>query len=101
MGSPYSWIKSKLGIEERDNTMKLEKTVDMMVSEDWKERLKAEYHQVLYRRNKLQQFVKEVKAGSVKPAYPVELLIWQLKTMDNYIYILKMRAEAEKIDLKG
>lgn len=33
--------------------MKLEKTVDMMLSEDYVERFKAEFHQLVNRKNKL------------------------------------------------
>ncbi len=87
--------------------MKLEQTVDMMVSEDYKERFKAEYHQLVYRRNKLNKFLKEWNDGTLakgkktkEPTCPFYLLKWQLRTMDDYIYVMKIRAELEGIELK-
>ena len=80
----------------KEKAMKLEKTVDMMLADDPKERLKAEYHQVLYRRNKLQAFVKEMKTTDKK----YYLYKWQLRVMDDYIYVLKERAKIEGITLK-
>lgn len=80
----------------KEKAMKLEKTVDMMLSDQYKERFKAEYHQTLYRRNKLQAAIKEMKPAD-KSLY---LYKWQLRVMDDYIYVLKERAKVEKIDLK-
>lgn len=87
--------------------MQLEKTVDMMTSEDPKERLKAEYHQVLYRANKLRAYLRDWDSGKLakeqgkkfKPVAPFYLLKWQLRTMEDYIYVLKTRAALEGIDL--
>lgn len=76
--------------------MKLEKTVDMMLSDDYKERLKAEYHQTVYRRNKLD---KKIKTNAYDPE-SYFLLRWQLRVMDDYIYVLKERMDIEAIDLK-
>lgn len=76
--------------------MKLEKTVDMMLADNHKERFKAEYHQAVYRRNKLNAFIKELKPTD-KNLY---LYKWQLRAMDDYIYVLKERAKVEKISLK-
>ena len=81
--------------------MKLELTVDMMTSDDHKERFKAEYHQVLYRRNKLKKMLSDHAKGTLgfKLTCSIDLLTWQLKTMDEYVYILKRRAEIEGIEL--
>ena len=76
--------------------MKLEKTVDMMLSDQYKEQFKAEYHQTVYRRNKLNAMIKETKTTDRN----LYLYKWQLRVMDDYIYVLKERAKAEKIDLK-
>ena len=76
--------------------MQLEKTVDLMLSDDYKERFKAEYHQTTYRRNKLNAKIKTMKKSD--PSY--FLMRWQLRVLDDYIYILKLRAENEKISLK-
>lgn len=81
--------------------MVLDKTVDMMLSEDYKERFRAEYHQLVNRENKLQKMVKAYKDGTLdyKPKCSLDLLLWQLKTMQEYKYVLKRRAEIEKIEL--
>lgn len=86
--------------------MKLEQTVEMMVSEDHKERFKAEYHQLVHRRNKLAKLLKDWSDGTLakdkkfEPTCPFYLLKWQLRTMDDYIYVMKIRAELEGIKLK-
>lgn len=81
--------------------MVLDKTVDMMLSDDYKDRFRAEYHQLVNRENKLQKMVKAYKEGKLdfKPKCSLDLLMWQLKTMQEYKYILKRRAEIEKIEL--
>lgn len=81
--------------------MVLDKTVDMMLSEDYKVRFCAEYHQLTYREAKLNKMVKAYKEGTLdfKPKCSLDLLMWQLKTMQEYKYILKRRAEIEGIDL--
>lgn len=81
--------------------MVLDKTIDMMLSEDYKERFKAEYHQTVYRRNRLQKLLREHTKNpkKVKLDCSIDLLTWQLKIMDQYIYVLKRRAEVEKIKL--
>ena len=81
--------------------MKLDKTIDMMISEDYKERFKAEYHQLIYRKNKLQKMLREYAKNELNfiPKCSVDLLTWQLKTMQEYEYILKRRADIEEIEL--
>ena len=49
----------------KEKAMKLEKTVDMMLSDDVIERFKAEYHQTVYRRNHLQKYIKECEADGL------------------------------------
>lgn len=79
----------------------LEKTMDLMLSDDYKDRFVAEYKQLVYRANKLRKMIRKYKKDELgfKPDCPIDLLIWQLKTMDSYIYILKRRAEYEGIRL--
>lgn len=81
--------------------MKLDKTVDMMLSEDYVERFKAEYHQLVNRKNKLQKMLRAHAKNELnfKPKCSIDLLTWQLKTMQEYEYILKRRAEVEGIEL--
>ena len=81
--------------------MKLDKTIDMMLSEDYAEQLKAEYHQAVYRRNKLQKYFKECEAGGChKDLGAMVMLRWKLRALDNYIYVIKAQAEMDDVNLK-
>lgn len=81
--------------------MKLEKTIDMMVSDDYVERFKAEFYQLRERKNKLQKMIRAYDKGELdfEPKCSIDLLTWQLKTMQEYEYILKRRAEIEGVEL--
>lgn len=81
--------------------MKLEKTVELMMSDDYQDRFKAEYYQLVNRSNKLRKMVRAYEKDELdfKPSCSLDLLTWQLKTMDEYIYILKRRAKIESIEL--
>lgn len=81
--------------------MKLDKTVDMMLSDDYQERFKAEYHQLINRKNKLQKMIRAYNKDELdfEPKCSIDLLTWQLKTMQEYEYILKRRAEIEGVKL--
>lgn len=81
--------------------MKLDRTVDMMLSDDYVERFKAEYQQLIYRKNKLQKMLREYAKNELNftPKCSIDLLTWQLKTMQEYEYILKRRADVEHINL--
>ncbi len=81
--------------------MKLEKTIDMMVSDDYVERFKAEFYQLRERKNKLQKIIRAYDKGELdfEPKCSIDLLTWQLKTMQEYEYILKRRAEIEGVEL--
>ena len=83
--------------------MELKDTVEMMGSEDYKERFKAEYQQVKIRYDKLDQMTVKYEAGTLPftPNCSLELLKEQKKHMGNYIRCLKIRAEIEGINLKG
>ena len=78
---------------------KLENTVEMMLSDDYKERFIAEYQQLVNRKNKLQKVIREYDKSTFEPDCSIDLLTWQLKTMQMYEYILKRRAEVEGIEL--
>lgn len=81
--------------------MVLNRTVDMMLSEDYKDRFRAEYHQLVYRTNKLQTIVGKAKKGALdfELTCSIDLLTWQLRAMQDYLAALKRRAEVENIDL--
>jgi hypothetical protein len=81
--------------------MELKDTVELMNSEDYKERFKAEYLQAKIRYDKLDAMTVKYEAGTLNftPSCPLELLKEQKKYMGNYIRTLRIRAEIEKIDL--
>lgn len=81
--------------------MKLNETVEMMNSADYKERFKAEYLQLKIRMEGLSAMLKKYKNGTLDftPSCSYDLLNAQFKTMDLYASYLEERAEIEDIDL--
>ena len=81
--------------------MELEDTIEMMNSSDYKERFKAEYHQLKIRYEKLHKMCVRYEAGTLNftPACSLDLLKDQKKHMGNYLYCLELRAEIEGIKL--
>lgn len=80
----------------------LESTVELMLSDDYRDRFRAEYKQLVNRRNKLKKMVKGYNDGSLdfEPDCPIDLLEDQLSVMNAYVEILKKRAKIEGISLK-
>ena len=81
--------------------MNLRDTVAGMVSDDYKERFKAEYQQVMIRKEKLQTMIGEWINGdlSFDPVCQAEILVDQLAVMEKYLTILELRARTEGIEL--
>lgn len=81
--------------------MELKDTVEMMLSEDYKERFKAEYYQLKIRLDKLNDMLSKYKNGTLdfKPACSYEDLYEQFIYMEHYIVSLEMRALSEGIRL--
>ena len=81
--------------------MNLNDTIDMMNSNDYKERFKAEYCQLRIRADKLYNFIVKYDAGTLDfvPDCSIGLLKDQLSAMHDYLYALRVRAEIEKISL--
>ena len=81
--------------------MELKDTIEMMNSEDYKERFKAEYYQTKIRYDKLDKMTVKYEAGTLNftPNCSLEVLKDQKKYMGNYIRMLKIRAEIEGINL--
>nr|DAU10872.1 MAG TPA: hypothetical protein [Caudoviricetes sp.]DAV97320.1 MAG TPA: hypothetical protein [Caudoviricetes sp.] len=81
--------------------MELKDTIELMNSENYKERFKAEYLQTKIRYDKLDAMTVKYEAGTLNftPSCPLELLKEQKKYMGNYIRTLRIRAEIENIDL--
>lgn len=81
--------------------MELKDTVELMNSEDYKERLKAEYLQTKIRRDKLHQMLVKNEAGKLNftPTCPIATLRRQELSMNEYLKVLEIRAAYEEIDL--
>ena len=81
--------------------MELKDTIELMQSEDYKERFKAEYYQVKIRLEKLYEMLVRYDAGALgfTPDCSIQLLKDQLSIMRDYLYALQVRAEIENIEL--
>ena len=87
------------------NNMELKETVELMNSEDYKERFVAEYHQVKIRYEKLKNFCNKIEVETMlgkevtKHDCPLELLRERQKYMGFYLSILEKRALIENVEL--
>lgn len=81
--------------------MDMRDTVEMMNSEDYKQRFKAEYYQTKIRYEKLHQMCVKYEAGTLDftPTCSLGLLKAQKAAMGQYLYCLEIRAEIEGIKL--
>ena len=81
--------------------MELKDTVEMMSSEDYKERFKAEYCQVKIRYGKLKYMLERLDNEPLDftPPCPRSTYDMQIRVMSDYIAILEMRAAMEGITL--
>ncbi|MBQ4430790.1 MAG: hypothetical protein II877_04750 [Synergistaceae bacterium] len=81
----------------------LSETIELMQSEDYRERFKAEYWQVRIRLSKLGGMIKKYEAGTLEfePKCSIEILKRQFITMYEYLFVLEERARIEGIDLNG
>lgn len=82
--------------------MELKNTVEMMTSNDYKERFKAEYWQTKIRYDKLHKMTIKYEANKLNftPSCRLELLNEQKKHMGMYLHCLEVRAEIEGISLE-
>ena len=81
--------------------MELVETINLMNSEDYKERFKAEYYQTKIRYDKLHRMLIKYQANTLifTPKCSYELLKEQAMYMGNYLRTLEVRAEIEGIEL--
>ena len=95
----------KIKEKKEKNNMELKETVELMNSEDYKERFVAEYHQVKIKYEKLKNFCNKIEVEEMlgkevtKHDCPLELLREQQKYMGLYLSILEKRALIENIVL--
>lgn len=81
--------------------MELKDTIELMNSESYKERFKAEYYQTKIRYDKLHKMITKLKAGTLtfEPKCNEEILTAQAQFMLCYLNTLEVRAEIEGIEL--
>lgn len=81
--------------------MELKDTIDLMNSDDFKDRFVAEYRQTKIRYDKLHKMLIKYEAGTLnfEPKCSLELLTEQAKHMGLYLKCLEIRAEIEGIEL--
>lgn len=94
-------IRNIMKEQKRIKMMELKDTVEMMQSDDFKERFKAEYLQTKIRYAKLHQMIVKYEAGTLnfEPKCSLELLTRQASYMGNYLMTLEVRAQIEGIAL--
>lgn len=78
---------------------KLEETIPLMTSDDYRKRFKAEYLQLKIRAERLRKMLIQYDAGTLgfNPNCSIRVLKDQLRIMDDYLYALEVRAEIEGI----
>ena len=81
--------------------MKLKDTVEMMNSNDYKERFKAEYYQLVTRYRGLKSMLDKWDKNELTftPTCPISTYNMQIKAMTDYIAVLEARAVMEHIIL--
>lgn len=79
--------------------MELKDTVDLMLSDNYKDRLAAEYLQLKIREVKLATFLDAFQAGDVKLTHKqVQNLASQHRIMVLYLEVLEARAKDEGVN---
>ena len=81
--------------------MELKDTVELMTSEDWRERFKAEYLQTKIRYEKLHKLIVKREVGKCDFNTPIPLESWktQAKHMGLYLFELEKQAAIHGIEL--
>ena len=87
--------------ETKKEEVTMEMTIDLMNSEDYKDRFKGEYAQTLIRVRKLNNMLNKYDEGTLNFTLtcPIYLLRHQSAYMEAYLKTLEKRAEYENIDL--
>ena len=91
----------KICVELNEYNAELGRTVEAMLSPDYKERFRAEYYQLATRRRKLRTMIDKFHAGTLEftPKCPIEMLEDQFKVMDRYLVILEYCSFLEGVPL--
>lgn len=102
---PTSIEITKIKEKKEKNKMELKETIELMCSENYKERFIAEYRQVKIRYEKLKNFCNKIEVEEMlgkevtKHDCPLELLREQQKYMGLYLSVLEKRTLIENIVL--
>ena len=88
-------------MENEGFVMYLSDTTELMLSQDYKERFRAEYWQLETRLNSLLLMLEQWDKGTLPfvPTCPRELYDEQIAAMGAYLKILKKRADLEAVDV--
>ncbi len=85
--------------------MKLNETVEMMISANYKERFKAEYDQLAIRYYGLKNMLAKWDDGTLSSSFeltcPRSTYNMQIKAMTDYLAVLEARAVMEGIELSN
>lgn len=79
--------------------MELKDTVEMMLSNDYKERFKAEYWQLKIRYDRLKHMVDNWNKLDFTPICAYSTYTHQLLAMEDYMALLRDRAKQEEVEL--
>lgn len=81
--------------------IEIKDTIDLMISDDYKDRFVAEYWQLRRRYESLAKMIEKHYLGKLdfEPDCPIELLHRQADLMHSYLVCLETRAKIEKIKL--
>jgi hypothetical protein len=88
-------------MNKEENYMELKDTVDLMNSNNWKDRFLAEYLQTKIRYEKLHKLAIKREVGKLEFDTPIPFDSWkeQLKHMGLYLYELEKQAVIHGIEL--
>lgn len=98
-------IRTNYVVLKEKKIMELKETIELMCSNDYKERFIAEYNQTKIRYEKLKNFCNKIEVEEMlgkeetKHDCPLELLREQQKYMGLYLSILEKRALIENVEL--
>ena len=81
--------------------MELVDTIDLMTSDDYKDRFMAEYYQVKIRYKKLKSILDKYEDGTLdfELSWSISLLMIQREIMEDYLNVLQDRAIVENISV--
>ena len=81
--------------------MDLQTITSLMLSSDYKDRMKAEYYHLMNRKENLEAVIKLWDSGNLPftPDCPRSIYDLQLRAMNDYKAVLEARAKIEKIVL--